>query len=74
MVYTIDLHGVLLEDLLNILDKTIYMARTNNIYEIKFITGFGKIRKELITLCTSVYKLDYYIPMHNPGQIIILVE
>jgi len=74
MINTIDLHGVRLEELENILDNEIYNARINNISDIKFITGFGIIRKELVNLCTNIYKLDYYIPMSNPGEIIIRIE
>jgi len=74
MINTIDLHGFILEELENIVDKAIYNARINNISDIKFITGFGKIRIELINLCTNIYKLDYYIPISNPGEIIIRIE
>ena len=71
---TIDLHGTLLENLDQIFDSKIYNAKINNTPQIKFITGIGKIQNRIIDLCTNDYNLKYYIPMHNSGEIVIIIN
>lgn len=69
-----DLHGLKLEYLDQIFDKKIYYAKTNNINELKFITGTSKLQKRIIYLCNKIYNLNYYIPMNNPGEIVVIIS
>lgn len=69
-----DLHGFLLEEVDQIFDNKIYFAKLNNISQFKFITGTSKIQNKIIDLCVNIYKFEYYIPMHNPGEIVVIIE
>lgn len=69
-----DLHGIFLEDLDQIFDKRIYNAYLDGFESIKFITGSGKLQKRIIELCKIYYQFSYYIPMHNNGEIVILLD
>jgi len=69
-----DLHGIFLEDLDQLFDKYIYNAYLSGNDSIKFITGSGKLQKRIIELCKLYYSFSYYIPMHNHGEIVVLLD
>jgi hypothetical protein len=69
----IDFHHYFVEDAIRVTESIINYARLNNKnVECKFITGRGKIQKELIIFLTETYALTPVIPMSNGG--VVLVE
>ena len=69
-----DLHGVYLEDLDMLYDKFVYKALSEEKGHIRLITGSGVLQQRIIELSESVYGYKYFIPMHNPGEIIVYVD
>ena len=53
-----------------IVEQIINKARVSQItIDAEFVTGIGKIRKELYHLLKDVYQLDPIIPLRNSGMI-----
>ncbi len=70
--YEIDFHYYTLEEALRVVEGIINQARLNNeaVY-CSFITGRGKIQKELFKLLAQVYELNPLIPFYNQGLILV---
>ncbi|MCX6112957.1 MAG: hypothetical protein NTY22_06745 [Proteobacteria bacterium] len=71
-LYEIDFHYYFVEDAINITESIINYARLNDErVECRFITGRGKIQKELIRLLKDTYDLNPVIPMSNGGMVLV---
>lgn len=69
----IDFHHYFVEDAIRVTESIINYARLNDkSVECKFITGRGKIQKELVLFLRDTYSLAPVIPMSNGG--VVLVE
>jgi hypothetical protein len=70
--FEIDFHHYTVEEALRLAEGIVNQSRLNNepIY-CRFITGRGKIQKELIRAFSEIYELNPIIPYHNKGMILI---
>jgi hypothetical protein len=71
--FEIDFHYYTVEEALRLAEGILNQARLNDepVY-CQFITGRGKIQKELIKVFSEIYELNPVIPYHNKG--VVLVE
>ena len=72
-LFEIDFHNYTVEDAVRIAEGIVNQARLNDepVY-CQFITGRGKIQRELIELFKNTYELEPRIPIYNQG--VVLVE
>lgn len=71
--YEVDFHGYTVEEALRLAEQLINQARLNlePVY-CSFITGRGRIQRELMRVFSDIYELNPLIPFYNQG--VILVE
>lgn len=72
MSYKIDLHGLKHQDAIKLVEKELIL---NNLYKfdtVEIITGKSpKLQEILIKEVINRYDFDYYIPINNPGMLVI---
>ena len=70
----IDFHGYTVEDALRVVEGMVNDIRMNSdAVELYFITGRGRIRKEIFDMLSKTYGLEPVIPMANTGVVIVYV-
>jgi hypothetical protein len=68
----IDFHYYLVEDAVRVTESIINYARLHGEHvECRFITGKGKIQRELMALLSDTYELRPVVPMSNGGMILV---
>ncbi|MFH1223006.1 MAG: hypothetical protein V1647_01525 [Pseudomonadota bacterium] len=74
-VIEMDFHGFLVEDALRTAESIISYARMNREYvSCNFVTGRGRIQRELFDMLKDIYELDPVIPMSNSGMVMVDVD
>ena len=70
----IDFHGYSVEEAIRTAESLVSQIRmTQQEVECTFITGKGRIRDELISIFSTSYELQPFIPMANSGVVRVLV-
>ena len=72
---SIDLHGLSHEESLVKVEEYLLLNSFNNDLDLELITGKSpKLQKKIINQICKKYGFSYYIPSHNPGEMIIQYE
>lgn len=66
----LDLHGCSHYDVKDVVENFILMNDT----PIRIITGYSDKMRELTEITLKKHRFDYYIPAHNPGEVIVTFD
>jgi DNA-nicking Smr family endonuclease len=68
---TLDLHGVKHEDVEHRLEQ-FFFWEASGFKPTKIITGNSTPMKDIVTKWLDGYDFKYYIPLNNPGEILVI--
>jgi len=71
-VIEVDFHHYSVEDALRTVESIINYVRMNSDYvSCNFITGKGRIQRELFNMLKDIYELEPVVPMANSGVVMV---